>query len=210
MPADVDTAAIQARATKILKDPKIEWPVIEREATTVNQLYMGYIGPLAAVAAIAGFLGRTFVGVSLGAFGTFRTPFVSGLVGACIGFVLTLAGVYISALIISKLAPTFQSTSDDRQALKLVAYAETPVWLAGILTILPLLGSLALLIGGLYAIYLFYLGLPVMMKTPQDKVIPYMVVSAVVCVVVFIVMGMIAGIFIGTAALGTAAIAPRL
>ena len=203
MTADVNTAAIQARATKILTDPKNEWPVIEREATTVNQLFMGYIGPLAAVAAIAGFIGRTFVGVSLGAFGTYRTPFVSGLVGACIGFVLALVGVYVSALIISKLAPTFQSTPDDRQALKLVAYAETPVWIAGILAILPLLGSLAMLIGGLYAIYLFYLGLPVMMKTPQDKVVPYMVVAALVCIVVFVVMGMIAAAFIGTATVAT-------
>jgi hypothetical protein len=201
---EVNTAAIQARATKILTDPKNEWPVIEREPTTVNQLYMGYIGPLAAVAAIAGFIGTSFVGT----LGMFRTPIAWGLVGACMTFVLTLVSVYISALVISKLAPTFQSTPDDRQALKLVAYAYTPAWLAAVIGILPVIGLLATLIGGLYAIYLFYLGLPVMMKTPSDKVIPYMAISAIVIIVLSFIAMMITGAVIGGAALATAAATP--
>jgi hypothetical protein len=83
------------------------------------------------------------------------------------------------------------------QALKLVAYSETPVWIAGVLGIVPALGMIAGLVGALYAIYIFYLGLPVMMKTPQDKVIPYMVVSAIVVIVLAVVAGAIAGLFIG-------------
>ncbi|HEX6973095.1 MAG TPA: Yip1 family protein [Vicinamibacterales bacterium] len=197
---EVNTAAIQARATKILTDPKNEWPVIEREPTTVNQLYMGYIGPLAAVAAIAGFIGSSIIGT----LGIFRTPITWGLIGACLTFVLTLVSVYISAIVISKLAPTFQSTPDDRQALKLVAYAYTPAWLAAVIGILPVIGLLASLIGGLYAIYLFYLGIPVMMKTPPDKVIPYMAISAVVIIVLWFVAAAITGAVIGGAALATA------
>ena len=54
------------------------------------------------------------------------------------------------------------------------------------LNILPPLSSLALL-AGLYAIYLFYLGMTPMMKTPDDQVIPYMAVSAVVVVVLMLV-----------------------
>jgi hypothetical protein len=119
-------------------------------------------------------------------------------------FVLTLVGVYVSAIVVSKLAPTFQSTPDDRQALKLVAYAETPVWIAAVIGIIPIIGLLASVIGALYAIYLFYLGLPVMMKTPPDKVIPYMVVAAVVIIVIMVVMSMITGAVIGAAAIGAA------
>jgi hypothetical protein len=53
------------------------------------------------------------------------------------------------------------------------------------------------IIAALYSIYLFYLGLPVMMKTPADKVIPYMAVSAVVIIVVYIVAALISGAITG-------------
>ena len=198
MTEGVDTAAIQARATKILTDPRNEWPVIDLESTTVEKLYKGYIMPLAAIPVVASFIGMTFIGISYG-FGTYRTPIVRGLVGACVSYVLALASVYIAALVVSKLAPTFQSKSDDLQALKLVAYAQTAAWLAGALNVIPVLGMLAF-IGALYSIYLFYLGLPVMMKTPQDKVIPYMVVAALVVIVLTVVVGLITGALIGVSA----------
>lgn len=196
MTADVNVPALKERVTKILTDPKAEWPVIEAEATAVDKLYKGYIMPLAAIPAVASFIGMSFIGLNTGFLGTIRTPIVRGFVGMIVTYVLTLAMVYIGALVISKLAPTFQSKSDDLQALKLVTYAQTAGWIAGVLSVIPVLGMLAI-IGGLYSIYLFYLGLPVMMKTPQDKVIPYMVVSALAIIVLSIVVGLVTGAIVG-------------
>lgn len=196
MTADVNVPALKDRVTKILTDPKTEWPVIEAEPTTVDKLYKGYIMPLAAIPAVASFIGMSFIGTNLGFLGYYRTPIVTGVVGMIVAYVLTLAMVYVGALVISKLAPTFQSKSDDLQALKLVAYAQTAAWIAGVLSVIPVLGVLAI-IGGLYSIYLFYLGLPVMMKTPQDKVIPYMVVSALVVIVLAIIVGAVTGAIVG-------------
>lgn len=198
MTAEVNVPALKERVTKILTDPKAEWPVIEAEATTVDKLYKGYIMPLAAIPAVASFIGMSFIGMNAGFLGTYRTPIVRGVVGMIVTYVLTMAMVYVAALVISKLAPTFQSKSDDLQALKLVAYAQTAAWIAGVLSVIPVLGMLAI-IGGLYSIYLFYLGLPVMMKTPQDKVIPYMVVSAIVVIVLAIVVGLCTSAIIGAA-----------
>jgi uncharacterized membrane protein len=76
----------------------------------------------------------------------------------------------------------------------MVAFSSTPSWVAGVLQLVPLLGALALL-AALYGVYLFYLGLPSVMKTPPDKVIPYMVVSVVVIIVIFVVTASISGIF---------------
>jgi hypothetical protein len=56
------------------------------------------------------------------------------------------------------------------------------------LNALPVLMPLGIL-AGLYSIYLFYTGLPVMMKTPESKVVPYMVVSAVVMIGLAILVG---------------------
>ena len=68
----------------------------------------------------------------------------------------------------------------------------TAAWVAGIFYILPFLAILAL-IGALYSLYLFFVGLPVLMKVPADKVVPYVVVIFVACVVVFWIIGMIVG-----------------
>lgn len=192
---DVNVPALQERVVKLLKDPKAEWPVIAAEQTTVEQLYKQYIGPLAVIPAVAGFIGMSIIGTST-FLGTFRTPIVSGLVWMVLTFVMMLVGVYVSAFIIDKLAPTFDSTPNQIQALKLTGYSATPSFLAGILSIVPVLGMLAF-IPALYGIYLFYLGLPVLMKTPESKVIAYMVVAAVVSIVVMFVLFAIAGTIAG-------------
>lgn len=194
---DVNVPALKDRVKRILTDPKSEWPVIEAEATTTEKLYSSYIVPLAAIPAIASFIGMSIIGVGV----FYRVPIVSGIIGAIVSFVLTLVGVYVAALIVNKLAPTFDSTPNDMQALKLVAYAYTAAWVAGIFNIIPLLGGLLALIGALYSIYLFYIGLPIMMKTPAAKVIPYMVISAVVIIAISIVMGMIAFAITGVGAI---------
>ncbi|HVL69512.1 MAG TPA: Yip1 family protein [Vicinamibacterales bacterium] len=193
---DVNVPALKARVTNLLTSPATEWPVIEAEPTTTEKLYRGYIAPLAAIPAVAGFIGSAIIGVTLPFIGTYRDSIPSALAHMLVSFVLSLVGVYVAALVVNKLAPTFESRADDLQALKLVAYAQTPSWLAGALFAVPVLGVLAIL-GTLYAIYLFYLGLPVMMKTPQSKVIPYMVVAAVVVIAVSVVVGLLSAALTG-------------
>jgi len=81
--------------------------------------------------------------------------------------------------------------------LKLVAYASTPIWVAGVLQLFPPLAPLGL-VAGLYAIYLFYLGVAPLMQTPPDKVIPYMAVSALVLLLIYVIVGAITGAVTGT------------
>ena len=182
---------LQTRVVNILTRPQTEWPVIASESTDVATLYKTYIMMLAAIPPIAGYIGMTVFGISLPLAGTYRVGVVQGLSSTIVQYVLALAGVYIASIIIDKLAPTFQSTSNAMQALKLVAYASTASWVAGALGVIPALAPLAVL-GGFYGIYLFYLGVAPLMKTPSDKVIPYMVVSALVVFVVMFDTGVVA------------------
>jgi hypothetical protein len=195
---DGRAASLQDRVIKILTTPKTEWPVIEAESTDVAKLYTGYIAILAAIPAVASFFGSTMIGLPL----LGRTPMTYAFVTMVLTYAASLATVYISALIIDKLAPSFDSTPNFIQALKLVAYSLTAGWVAGVLNIIPMLGILTVL-AALYGIYLFYLGLPVMMKTPEAKVIIYMVVSAVVIFVVTVILMVIVGAMAGTMALAT-------
>jgi Yip1 domain len=188
---------LKTRATNILTKPATEWPIIATEATAPTDLITSYAAPLSAIPAICGFIGLSIVGVSIPLMGTtIRTSIMSGLTSAVIRFVLGLVGIYVSAIIIEKLAPTFQSRGDTTQAMKLVVFASTPVWIAGVLQIIPALGLLVIL-AVLYAIYLFYLGLPPVMHTPADKVIPYMVVAAIVIFAINLCFGFIAAAVTG-------------
>lgn len=195
---------LQTRVMNILTKPKEEWPVIAAETTDVSSLYTSYICLLAAIPAVASFIGLTIIGVTLPFVGSYRYGLAHGLTMCILQYVFGLVGVYVAAVVIDKLAPTFQSQPSTIQALKLVAYASTASWVAGVLNIIPALSPLTL-IAGLYGIYLFYLGVTPLMKTPADKVIPYMLVSALVIIVVMFVVGLITAAITGAMFVG-----PRL
>jgi hypothetical protein len=197
---------IVTRAKNICLTPKTEWPVIAAEPTTAGALFVGYAAPLAAIGAIAGFIGRTLIGTTLPFIGTYRTPILSGLVGACFGFGMALVAVFVLSLIIDALAPTFGAQKNSIQALKVAVYSYTPGWIAGILQIIPVLGVLAIF-AALYGIYLLYLGLPRLMKNPEDKSLAYTAVVVICAIVLTIVIGAIGGLFIGAGMMGTGAIA---
>ena len=171
------------RVKNILLTPKTEWPVIDAETTDVKSLYLNYIMILAAIPAIASAIGLMFV------------TFSGRMIGyAIVQYVLTLVMVFVVALIIDALAPTFGGRKSQISALKLIAYSATAGWVASIAMVIPVLGAILALIGSLYGIYLLYLGLPVMMKCPQEKVIPYMVVTIVIWILLsWVFMALIVG-----------------
>ncbi len=199
---EVNVTKLQDRVVKILTTPKTEWPIIEAETTDVATLYKSYIAILAAIPVVAGFIGGVVFGTPIPFVGTYRTPVMTALASMIVSYVLSLVVVYVAAIVIDKLAPTFDSKPNMLQSLKLVAYASTAGWVVGVVNIIPALSLIGIL-GALYNIYLFYLGLPVMMKTPEAKVIPYMVVAAVVVIVLSVVAVMLTGMMVGVGAVTT-------
>ncbi len=167
------------RVKAILLTPQKEWPVIEAESTSTASLYTGYIMPLAAIGPVAGLIGMSVIGFG----GMIKVPIGIGLEWAVVQYVSTLVGVFIFALVIDALAPQFGGHKSQMQALKLAAYSWTAAWLAGIFMLIPSLGVLGIV--GLYSLYLLFLGVPVMMKAPQDKSLGYTVVVIVVALVIF-------------------------
>lgn len=190
------------RVKNILMTPKTEWPVIEAEQTDIKSLYVGHIMILAAIPAIAGMIASMFIGSMVGA--------VAGRAGLGMGmgggiavahgiasYVVTLIVIFVVAFIVDALAPSFGGQKSQINALKLVAYSATAGWVASIAMIIPVLGWIVAFVGSLYGIYLLYLGLPVLMKCPEDKAVIYLIVVVVVYIVLsWIFMSLIvAGVF---------------
>jgi hypothetical protein len=175
------------RAKNILLSPASEWLVIDTETETPQTLLGKYVIPMALIPAVAYFIGYGLIGVD--AF-FFRFGGITwGVLMACNSFITSIVGYFISTYVIDALAPSFDSPKNLGKSAQLVAYSYTASWVAGIFHILPTLGILVIL--GLYGIYLFYLGLPILKKTPEDKRVVYMIVSAIVIVVVSAVVGFI-------------------
>jgi len=172
------------RAKNIILTPKTEWPAIAAEEANVGQIITGYVIPLALIPAIAQIIGWGVIGQGI------IVSFSWGIAMAIVSFISAVVGVYISAWVLDLLAPNFASEKNFGRSVQLVAYSYTPAWVAGVLHIVPLLATLVL-IASLYGLYLLYLGVPVLKKTPQDKVVIYLIVSIVVVIVVSVILAAI-------------------
>ena len=187
------SSGLVTRVQNILLRPQEEWQRIDSEPATVQGLFTGYAAILAAIPAVAQLVGTIlFV----------HSPVVA-VVGALVSYVLGLGGVFVFGLIIEALAPTFDAQKDRVQALKLVIYASTASWVGGILGIIPFIGWLGALVGGLYSLYLLFIGTPVLMKSPADKSTTYTIVAIVCAIVVNVIIGAIAGGIIGAVTIAT-------
>ena len=189
----MDANKIVARAKGMLLTPRVEWPVAAAEPDTVGGLYSGYIVLLAAIPVLVSFLVATAIGVSVPLFGTYRVGIAAALTGAVVRYALTLIAVYVVALIVDALAPTFGAEKNRVQALKTVAYSYTALWVISILGIVPGLALLATLGGAIYSIYLLNMGLPSTMKCPPDKTVGYTALTVVIAFVVGVVLSLVLG-----------------
>ena len=175
-----------ARAKAILMTPRTEWGVIDTEPLNVGQLLTGYVLPLAAIGPIASAIGFSMFGFG----GLFRMSLGAAIGHAIVQFIFAVIGVFVLAWIINALAPTFGGTQSMPQAIKLAAYSSTAAWVAGIFGIVPALAILAA-IGGIYSLYLCYMGLPILMKSPPDKTMTYFIAVVVAAIVIYFVIGAI-------------------
>ena len=177
------------RVQDILLRPRETWPQIDAESTDTAAIYKGYLMILAAIGPVCSFIGLSVLGLGFG----FRMPLLAGLSMAVVHYVLTLVMIYVMALIVDALAPSFGGQRSTLQALKVVAYGSTASLVGGVFGLFPALWILGLL-ASLYSLYLFFLGLPVLMKCPPDKAAVYTAAVAVVGLVASLIVGAIASL----------------
>jgi len=175
------------RVKNILLSPSTEWQVIAAEASSARTIYLHYVAPLVGIGVLATFLGQTLVGVPLPLFGTVRLSTAAAVTNAVVTFGLSFLGVFLIALIVDALAPTFGGEKDPLASLKVTAYSYTPAWVAAVLNLIPVLGILALL-AAFYGLYLLYLGLPALMHSPKDRAVGYTVVTVLCAIVLGVVI----------------------
>ena len=188
------------RVKKLMLQPKSEWQVIDGETHTVQGLYTGYVMILAAIPAVCSFIGLSIIGSSVMGV-SFHVPIEHGVVLLVLQYVSALASVYVLALVIDALAPSFGSTKNFMQAMKIAAFVPTASWIGGVFSIIPLLGIIGLIFA-LYSLYQLFIALPMLMKTPADKAVIYFVVVLIVAIVVYVIIGAVTALAIPNPARG--------
>jgi len=176
------------RAKNILLTPKTEWVTIAGESATLSSLLTTYVLPLAAIPAAASVLSGMVIGT-----GT-NMKFI--IVSALIAYATAIISFVIATYVTDILANTFKSEKNLDKSAQLVAYSSTGSWVASILSIIPVIGWLGSIAGGIYAIYLLYLGVGPVKKTPEDQRVIYVVVIVVVLIVASMVLGSVLGTFL--------------
>ena len=173
------------RVKNILITPKTEWEVINGETATSQSLLMGYVLPLAIVAAVGSLLkGLLFAGA-------FGLKFF--IITAVIAFISSVIAYYVTVIIVDMLAPSFGSEKNMGKSAQLVAYSGTPSYVGGLLSFIPVIGWIVSLAAWAYGVYIMYLGIGLLKKTPEDKKVVYMIVAFLIMIVLYFILVAILG-----------------
>ena len=173
--------------------PAAEWRRIEPESGNVGYVFTNYVAFVAAIPPICMFLRRGVLGWAGPRLRHLHHGgFFSSLFGGIVHYLVTFVALYVMAVLIDGLAPTFSAPKNPQNALKLSVYSMTPIWLAGVFALIPGLGFLRLL-AVIYGVYVLWLGLPILMKCPPDKTGPYALAILVCAIILSIVVSAIFG-----------------
>ncbi len=169
------------RVTKILTAPGKEWDVIASEPANAQDIALTYALPLIGISQLMAALGLILF---------YQLPVDQALVVFLINVAFHFAIAFALAGITDTLAPNFGADKNFGQSFKLV-YAMTPIWIAGILAIVPKLSTIVLLVGGLWALLLIFIGLPKVKKPKKDQEAVYAIAVIGAIVIVTIVAYMV-------------------
>jgi len=155
---------------------------------------ISYAIMLIVISNAAKLIGSLFISTGLAFIGFSSTYWIAT---HALTIVFEIIALFITPMILSKVAPSFGGQSNDLNALKLYVFCMTPAWIGGILGIIPFLGWLGALAGGIFAIYLFWQHSADAMGVPEEKKVGYVVVAAVCIVVLYLIFGAITATIAG-------------
>jgi hypothetical protein len=171
-------------AIELVRNPAAYMTRNKDLSVTLNALIINYVAIVALVPLVATLVGDTLYYSSRFT----RHNVIAGAVGvAIVTYILQIIGVLIVGAVIWKLVPYFASKTDQTRATVLAAYGYTPVALIAIVDFIPQIAFLTVL-GLLYGLYIAYVGLPILIGTPKDRVLTYLIAIIIAAFVVYAVV----------------------
>ena len=155
----------------LLRDPQTEWGRIAAQPEAVINRGLLVFILMAALPAAGFFVGTTQTGWSIGSGDPVKITVASAIPLAVLFYLAIVAGLVFIGYMMHWMSQTYDASSSLIKAIVFMGYCFTPIFLAGILAVYPI-WWVDLLIGTAacgYAIRLVYLGIPDMLKVPEDR-----------------------------------------
>lgn len=177
----------------LIATPGKQWKSIADHCPESVFKAMIYSIVLAIIPAVAWYWGTTQIGWVVGDGDTIRLTANSAL-GIIPIFYFTMVGAVIFiGYMVHWMAHTYGADSSIGKGIAITGFAATPLFLAGAVGFFPIFW-LALVLGVAsvcYAVYLLYLGIPIVMNIPEER--GFLFASGVVGVCMVILMMMMGG-----------------
>lgn len=176
----------------VLYHPKQEWQLIKQEHYSALRCYSSHMIYLAAIPPLAAFIGTTQVGWSITGDELVKLTVSSALPIALAFYLALLIGAGIMAGFVHWMEKTYGSNSSFDDCMVLITFTSTPLFLAGLAALVPILW-LDVLIGMAalaFTVHLLYSGVPEIMEIPEDR--GFFFSSSILTVGLVVLVGMLA------------------
>lgn len=172
---------ILSRAYGLLREPAKEWEQIKAEETTIPNIMLGYVAPLAAIPPICDLIGQSLFNHAL------QGDIGQAIIRAVVTWIVSIGLVFFLGVLVNVVADNFEADKDELAAQKIAAYSLTPSFLSGVFSLWPPLWWLSLF--ALAAmVYLMYRGLPILMRAPKETATGYVATVTIAAMVGGIVL----------------------
>jgi len=187
----MDLNTLINRAKNIIINPRTEWENIVVEDPSPKNTMQEYAVPFLVAVAIASLVGDFLFKTRIG----YGPGFILGM--AVLSFGMILLTLYLSAIVVNEMAPSFQSEKNQNKAFQLVVFSYTPAFIASIVAnLFPQVAFINIL--SLYGIYLFWEGIGICMKTPAKNKTAYALVSILLIVGLYIILSFLIGVLLSS------------
>ncbi len=166
----------------IFVSPRRAWEAIRDQEDSVLMTYLKFIVPIALLPAIAWYYGSVEVGWAVGD-RTIRLTSRSAMEIMLLFYLAMLIGTGGLGYMLHWMSETYEAdTSTPDKGVRIAAYTLAPMFVVGAIGFYPVLW-LDMLLGCLaagYAVYLLYIGVPIVMRIPSER--GFLFASAMVAV----------------------------
>jgi cellulose synthase/poly-beta-1,6-N-acetylglucosamine synthase-like glycosyltransferase len=176
------------RFIQILFNPAKAWDSISSEKRTIKDTRNKFLLPLAAFVAVSAMAGSYFLANK-------QLSFIYSLLEGLKYFILLLAVVYSSAVILKEMTYALDLGRDFSVAFKLIVYALTPLYVCLVVSCL-FESMIFVVILALYGLLIFWEGVIKMLNPPDHKKMPLLIATAITVTGLYISFSMVLNLVI--------------
>lgn len=186
----MDKIDFASRLKSLLLFPKYEWKVISLEKRPLKDDFRQFAFLWVLFGAIAQFVGSFLYVRNILDIDAYRFSFP--LIQAGFYVVIQVILLVMASFVVNRLAPKFGSVRHFASSARLVFYSSTPLLMMFILVNLNHAFFLAL-IPAFYSYYLFWVGLPILLKTREPKRLSFVLIYMIFTIGSFSILSKVFG-----------------